>query len=99
MPAWIVRVLVAVLPFLATILFTFLTMEGYLSFGGGEKDIFLSVPLLLWSLIFLVSSLIAWWRKSTLRRAAAISAIVATAVVVLIWVSLLAYVLKQSAHG
>jgi hypothetical protein len=74
-------------------------MEGYLSFGGGEKDIFLSVPLLLWSLIFLVSSLIAWWRKSTLRRAAAISAIVATAVVVLIWVSLLAYVLKQSAHG
>jgi hypothetical protein len=99
MPAWIVRVLVAVLPFLATILFTFLTMEGYLNFGGGEKDIFLSVPLLLWSLIFLVSSLIAWWRKSTLRRAAAISAIVATAVVVLIWVSLLAYVLKQSAHG
>ena len=99
MPAWLVRIAVAVLSLAATILFTFLTMEGYLNFGSGEKDIFLSLPLLLWSLIFLVSSLIAWWRKSTLRRAAAVAAIVATAVVVLIWISLLAYVLRQSAQG
>jgi len=97
MPAWILRIGVALLPLLATILFTFLTMQGYLNFGGGEKDIFLSVPLLLWSLVFFVSSLVAWWRKATLGRAAAISAILATGLVVLLWVSALAYVLMQSA--
>ncbi len=96
MPAWLIRIAVAILPFLATILFSFLTMEGYLNFGAGEKDLFLSLPLLLWSLVFFVSSLIAWWRKLTLGRAAGISAILATGIVVLLWVSALAYVLLQA---
>ena len=90
------RIVVAVLPFLATVLFTLLTMEGYLNFGGGEKDIFLSVPLVLWSLVFFVSCLIAWWRRFTLARAASVSALLATGIVVLLWVSSLAFVLVQS---
>ncbi|MGH8631809.1 MAG: hypothetical protein ACREU7_13730 [Burkholderiales bacterium] len=99
MRRWIVRLAVAILPFLATILFAFLTMEGHLNFGGGEKDIFLSLPLLLWSMAFFVSSLIAWWRKATLGRAAVMSATLATGLVVLLWVSALAYVLMQSTPG
>jgi len=99
MPRWIVRLAVALLPLLATILFAFLTMEGHLNFGGGEKDLFLSVPLLLWSAVFLFSSLIAWWRGVKLGRAAVMSAILATGFVVLLWVSALAYMLMQSPPG
>lgn len=99
MPAWVARIAVALSPFGATILFAFLTMEGHLNFGSGEKDIFLSVPLLLWSLVFFASSLIAWWREVPLGRAAGISAVLATGIVVLLWVSLLAFVLLQPHSG
>lgn len=91
------RLAVAFAPLLATILFTFLTMQGHLNFGGGEKDLFLSLPLLLWSVVFLFSSLISWWRTIAPGRAAAISAAVATGLVVLLWVCLFAYVLLRSA--
>jgi len=56
----------------------------------------MAVPLVLWSLVFFVSCLIAWGRKFTLARAAAVSALPATGIVVLLRVSALAFVLVQS---
>jgi hypothetical protein len=91
------RLAVAFSPLLATILLVFLTMEGHLNFGGGETDVFLSVPLLLWSVVFLFSSPIAWWRGLPPGRAAAASAVVATGLVALLWVCALAYLLLRPA--
>jgi hypothetical protein len=75
------RILVPLLPFLLTLLFAWL-VAGPLSLGGGEKDIFLVIPLLLWSLIFAGCYLILWWRRSALGRSVVISAACATALVI-----------------
>lgn len=93
--AWLARPFVALLPLAATFLFAVLTMEGYLNFGGGEKDIFLVLPLLLFSLIFLLSCLIMWWRGVAHGRAARFSAVVSLSAVVVAWLALVAGVLFQ----
>jgi hypothetical protein len=81
------RLLVAVVPFLLTLLFAWL-VSGHLSLGGGEKDIFLVIPLLLWSVLFLCCYLVLWWRRFALGRSVAVSAGFATALVVIAWVVL-----------
>ena len=43
-------------------------MEGWLGFGGGEKDIFLLMPLALWSLLFGLASLVLWALGMALGR-------------------------------
>ena len=76
------KLLLAVAPFLLTALFGWLVMDGHLNFGGGEKDVFLLVPLLLWSLAYLCSFLALWWRRSALGRSIVWSAGLATGFVV-----------------
>ncbi|PIX59585.1 MAG: hypothetical protein COZ47_11635 [Lysobacterales bacterium CG_4_10_14_3_um_filter_64_11] len=82
------RYLIAVLPFALTAGFVWL-VSGPLSLGGGEKDIFLSIPLLLWSFVFLVGYLLLWLRGARLARSIAVSAAIATVVVAVAWVVLL----------
>lgn len=79
------KVFLALVPLLITVLLASLTMEGYLNFGGGEKDIFLAVPLLLWSLVYLCCFLALWWRRSSTGRTVAVSVGIATGVVVIAW--------------
>ena len=62
----------ALAPLGLTVLVAWLIMDGYLSFGGGEKDLFLTLPLLLWSLVYLASYLVVWWRRAALGRAVAL---------------------------
>lgn len=76
------RLVLAAAPLLLTVLFGWLVMEGILNLGGGEKDVFLVFPLLLWSLVFLCCFLLLWWRRSTLGRTVALSAGIATGFVV-----------------
>lgn len=66
---------------------------GPVSFGGGEKDIFLAVPLLVWSVTYLLGSVVLGWRGTGLRRTITRSAGVATAVLAGCWLALAAYVL------
>jgi len=56
------RLFLGVVPLLLTILFAWLVMEGHLSFGGGEKEIFLAIPLVIWSLVY-------WPRPGRLSQA------------------------------
>lgn len=81
------RLFIAALPLLLTASFAWL-LSGGLSLGGGEKDIFLALPLLLWSLLFLCSYLALWWRKATNGRAIGVSAAVATGLTVLLSIPL-----------
>jgi len=85
------RLLVAFTPLLLTFLLTWLTMEGHLNFGAGCKDVFLAVPLLIWSLVFFLCHVVLWWRKFTFGRLIAVSCAVATGVVVFAWVALFGF--------
>lgn len=80
------RLLVAIVPLLLTFVFVWL-ISGPLSLGGGEKDLFLAVPLLLWSVLFLSAILVLGWRKVSLGRSAAVAAGIATALLVVTWVA------------
>ena len=82
------RLLIAVGPLLASLLFGWLVMEGHLNFGSGEKDIFLTVPLLLWSGIFLLSELTLWLQGFAVGRSVAVSGGLATGLTALAWVVL-----------
>ena len=77
------RLLLAVAPLLLSVLLAWLLMDGKLNLSGGEKDIVLVVPFLLWSLIFLCCFLILWWRRFALNRSLALSASIATVLVVI----------------
>ena len=84
----LLRLFLAIVPLLITVLLTWLTMEAYLNFGSGEKDIFLAVPLLLWSLVYLCCYLVLWWRRFSIARSVAASSVLATGVVAVAWVVL-----------
>ena len=84
----LLKLFLAVVPLLLTVLLAWLLMEGHLSFGGGEKDIFLAVPLLLWSLVYLCCYLVLWWRRSAIARSVVVSSGLATAVVAVAWLVL-----------
>lgn len=75
------KVFLAVVPLLITLLLGWLTMEGYLNFGGGEKDIILALPLLLWSVVYLCCYLALWWRRLSTARSVAGSGVLASGVV------------------
>lgn len=70
------NLLVAVTPLFLTFLFAWLMLERQ-SFSS-EKDIVLVVPLLVWSLAFLLTYVFIWWRKRIFGRSLSIAAAVAT---------------------
>jgi hypothetical protein len=84
----LVRLLLGIVPLLLTVLFAWLVIENYLNFGAGEKDIFVALPLLIWSLVYLISYLVLWPRGSAIGRSVAISSAIATGFVVIAWIGL-----------
>lgn len=85
------RLISAMAPLAITPLLLFAIAEGYLSFGGGEKDLILLVPWTIWSLAFGVSALLLWARRWPHRRALVRSAAVGIGVVVLVFAVLAAF--------
>ena len=75
-----VRVGTALLPLGLAPLLLILIGDGRLNFGGGEKDILLLIPWVLWSTAFAVSSLVLWHRGWPTRRAMRRSALVGVGV-------------------
>ncbi len=85
-----IKLLMAVAPFIFTVLFGWLTMEGHLSFGGGEKDVFLLIPLLLWSVVYFCSFVVLWRRRWPPGKWLGWSAGIATVAIVVAWLVLFA---------
>ena len=83
----VLRLLIAVAPLALSLLFAYL-LTGPLSFDGGEKDILLAIPLRAWSALYLLCFLFFWIRRRPLLWSFAISASVAT---VLLLVAVLAW--------
>jgi hypothetical protein len=84
----LLKLFLAIVPLLITVLLAWLVMAGYLNLGGGEKDIFLVVPLLIWSMVYLCCFLALWLRRSSIGRSVAVSAGFATGLVVIAFVVL-----------
>jgi hypothetical protein len=83
-PQTAMRLLTAILPLALTPLFYWLLAEGHLNLGGGEKDILLTVPWLLWSLAFLFGAMWNWHKHLPLARALGWAALVATAMLLIL---------------
>ena len=49
----LIRLLTLLLPLALTPLLVFLLADGYINLGGGEKDVLMALPWLLWALLFL----------------------------------------------
>jgi len=80
---------VAIAPLVLALLLAWLLMEGPFSFGGGEKDVILAVPLLIWAIIFLCAyTALSRKRPLTALRPIGLAAGVATVIVAIAWVLL-----------
>lgn len=72
-PHILARLLLALLPLLATPVFGHLLAEGLLNLGGGDKDILMVIPWLAWSILHLGYSILFWIRRTPLWRSALLS--------------------------
>jgi len=82
------RLITAGLPLMLTPVLGWAINAGHLNFGGGEKDIILLVPWLLWSTIFAVGALVCWRRRVPLGRSLLWAAAWATGGLLLLWLVL-----------
>jgi hypothetical protein len=64
----LVQTVVAALPVLLSPLLLFATAEGWLNFGGGEKDILLIVPYFIGTLTFFICAVVLIIKRWPVRR-------------------------------
>ncbi len=67
----VVRLTTALLPLVLTPALASAINRGLLNFGGGEKDIILVVPWVLWSAAYATAALVYWRRRAGLARSLA----------------------------
>ena len=90
---WLGKLGLGVGPLAVTPLLVLLIAEGHRNFGGGEKDLILVLPWILWSLVYGIVFAVCWGRKLPLRRVLFYAAGGATVLVVGAWVGLLVWTL------
>ncbi len=64
----VVRISTALAPLMVTPALIKAIADGWLNFGGGEKDIVLVVPRLIWSIAFAALALVNWRRHMRLGQ-------------------------------
>ena len=82
----LLKMCLCLLPLALTPLWAFLISDSYLNFGAGEKDLFLLVPWMVWSLLYLIFFILFWIKRFALIRLLAFAAGFATTAFLLIWV-------------
>lgn len=68
MRSTLTRLALSVLPLGLTPLLGYLIAGGRLNFGGGEKDIFLLIPWILWSSLYLGYFIRGWVLRASIKR-------------------------------
>lgn len=71
------RIVLSVLPLALTPLFFLLLADGYVNLGGGEKDIIVLVPWVLWSLVYAIGCWIFWAKGLATAHGAGRAALIA----------------------
>ena len=62
------HILLALVPVLVTPALVFAVAEGWLNFGGGEKDLVLAIPYVVWALVFAGVYIVLILKRWSLRR-------------------------------
>ena len=83
------QAVLALIPLLLTPAVFYLLAEGMLDFGGGEKDIILTLPWLIWSVVFAFSAFVFIYRRWVPTKWIVGSVVIATTV--LIGLGIIAY--------
>ena len=52
---------------LLTPVWGYLIAEGLLNFGGGEKDLFLLIPWMVWAFSYFLIFIIAWIKRKNIK--------------------------------
>ncbi len=86
-----VRFFLAILPTALTPLLAYLIADGTLNFGGGEKDLVLLLPWLVWSFIYMVCFIVLWIKRVSLLKSLVISGVIALLIIVVLWLILLVW--------
>ena len=79
------RIGIGIFPLALTPLLARLIADGYLNFGGGEKDLILLIPWVIWSALFLILFIITWIKKLSIKKGLIYSAGLSLLVIILIW--------------
>ncbi len=87
----VLRLILSIAPLVLTTPLGYLIAEGYLNFGGGEKDLLLLIPWMVWSVVYFVLFLIFWKRKFSIQKGCGYAAGGATGVLALIYVVMLVW--------
>jgi hypothetical protein len=82
----LIRIIIGIFPLALTPLLAFLISDGYLNFGGGEKDIILLIPWVIWSFLFLILFIITWIKKFSMKKSLIYSAAVSLLLIIAIWI-------------
>jgi len=88
------KVIVILTPLLMTPLMAYLLSEGIIGFGGGEKDVLLLIPYIIWSVIYLIAGIL--FRKKSIRLMSLLAMGWSFGLVAVLWVGLLAYSIALS---
>jgi len=83
------RLALSLLPLGFAPLLVHLIGSGYLNFGGGCKDVLMMVPWIIWSLLYLIISIVCWRKHWSIARGLAGSVIGAAAILALLFLVLL----------
>jgi hypothetical protein len=85
----VLRLALSLLPLGLTPILVHLIGDGYLNFGGGCKDVMLIVPWTVWSLIYLIISIVGWRKHWSIAKGIVCSVIGATGLLALLFLVLL----------
>ena len=83
------------MPLALTPLVALLIAEGYLNFGGGEKDLLLLIPWILWSLFYAIIFIILWVKRKNMIKSIYFAAGGSTGLMILIWAGLFIFSVAQ----
>jgi hypothetical protein len=89
------RLVLCILPFGLTPLIALLIAEGYLNFGGGEKDLLLLIPWIIWSFIYLILFIVQWIKGAKIKKTIFFASGGATALIVLLWIGALIFSISK----
>lgn len=91
------HLIIAAAPLLLASAYGLYVLRSHLTRPEGDQQILLAAPLFAWALVYFLSHLVFWWRKSTLRRSMLFSAAIATGLVAFLYAAFIALALLTGA--